>query len=132
MWIIHQKWRINPRCKAAPKPKPANEKIEVIQKVCTSLNPAAWKSILAKIAAEITSKPSRNTRNQATITNNMKAAKTATIKVLVFDLNRTFRNCVILDEGVAKLKSKNKTANTTASHTTPDALVSDSTQPRVL
>ncbi|QFS45795.1 hypothetical protein GXM_03272 [Nostoc sphaeroides CCNUC1] len=46
---------------------------------------------MTNIVAETISKVSRNTRNQAIIIKNKKAAKTATAKDLVFDLSKILK-----------------------------------------
>jgi hypothetical protein len=73
---------------SAPIPSPNSEQKDIQPKASAGFKPTDWKSILAKMVADKISKVSRNTRNQAIIRKNRKAAKIATRKVLAFDLKK--------------------------------------------
>jgi hypothetical protein len=78
------------------------------------------------------SKVSRNTRNQAIMRKNRKAAKTVTPKVLELFLKKIPEYSLSLNLGLVKHIRNNKTLATVINHIDQSDLSSNITQPKVL
>jgi hypothetical protein len=107
-------------------------KKDIQPKASAGFKASVWKSILARIVAHKISKISRNTRNQATMRKNRKAAKIATPKLLVLDLNKMLAYLFIFNQGLVKQIRDSRIVTTVSSHIYQGAFSSNIIQPNVL
>ena len=116
----------------APRAKPATAKKDIQPKASSGFKTSVWKSILAKIVAHKMSKMSRNTRNQATMRKNRKAAKIATPKDLALDLNKILVYSLSFNPGLVKQMRDSRIVTTVISHIYQGAVSANTIQPNVL